>query len=306
MANIDFGRDIIVKENEPLWKHSSLRIGGNAQYVLFPKTQEELIFALNTCINGNISYKIIGKASNILFDDLGFEGVIIVTDKLNSVEYTYKNDVVYVKAACGKMITELASETGKKHSLSGLEFAYGIPGTLGGAVYMNAGAYGGEMSDVVVETEVYNTKTGQLMKIDFDKHDFSYRHSVFQERDEFVILSSCLKLSVGDAEHIYEIMTKNMSSRKEKQPLEYPNAGSTFKRPGENIYVGKLIEELGLKGCVSGGAQVSEKHAGFIINRGGASSSDVLSLINSIKSAVYDKHGIELESEIIYIPYKEI
>lgn len=305
MADIDFGRDIVVKENEPLSKHSSLRIGGNASYALFPKTQDEMIYAVNACMHGNVRYKIVGNASNILFDDSGFEGVIIFTEQQNSVEYTYKTDCVLVKAGCGKSLTELASEAGRKHSLSGLEFAYGIPGTLGGAVYMNAGAYGGQMSDIVIETDVYNIETKQIEKIKTDGHCFSYRHSVFQEKSELIILSTCIKLILDDAGRIYEKMTKNMTSRKEKQPLELPNAGSTFKRPAENIYVGKLIEELGLKGRTSGGAQISEKHAGFIVNRGGATSADVLSLINLIKSKVQNKHGIELESEIIYIPYKD-
>ncbi len=305
MINIDFGRDITVKENEPLSKHSSLRIGGNAEYALFPKTNDELIYAVNTCIQQKKRYKIVGNASNILFDDLGFDGVVIFTEHLNSVEYTYKGDLVYVKASSGKMLTELSSDTGKRHSLSGLEFAYGIPGTVGGAVYMNAGAYGGQMSDIVVETEAYNIETQKIETIDACNHNFSYRHSVFQENSRLIILSTCLRLSVGDCEKIYEAMSKNMTARKEKQPLEYPNAGSTFKRPAENIYVGKLIEELELKGHTVGGAQVSEKHAGFIINRGGATSNDVLSLIELIKSSVYDTHGIMLESEIIYIPYRE-
>ncbi len=306
MAEIDFGRDIELKENEPLSKHSSLRIGGNAEYTLFPKTYDELIYAVNACKNGKKRYKIVGNASNILFDDRGFDGVVIFTEHLNSVEYTYKNDSVYVKADCGKMLTELASETGKKHSLSGLEFAYGIPGTIGGAVYMNAGAYGGQMSDIVVETEVYNTETLRTETIRGDGHMFSYRHSVFQSDPQLIVLSTCLKLNSDDPDKIYALMTKNMTSRKEKQPLEYPNAGSTFKRPKDNIFVGKLIEELGLKGYTVGGAQVSEKHAGFIVNRGGATSEDVLTLIREIKSAVYEKHSIRLESEIIYIPYKDL
>ncbi len=305
MANIDFGKEIAVKENEPLLKHSSFRIGGNAEYALFPKTYDELIYAVNSCIRCKKRYKIIGNASNVLFDDLGFDGVVIFTEQMNSVEYIHKNGCVYVKAGCGRSLTELASEAGKKHSLSGLEFAYGIPGTIGGAVYMNAGAYGGQMSDIVVETEVYNADTQRIEIIQADRHSFSYRHSIFQENNKLIILSVCLELKHEKLEEIHALMSKNMTLRKEKQPLEYPNAGSVFKRPADNVYSGKLIEDLGLKGYTVGSAQVSEKHAGFIVNRGGATSQDVLSLIAHIQKTINDAHGILLETEIIYIPYRE-
>ena len=167
MCNIDFGKDIEIKINEPLSKHSSFRIGGGAKYALFPKTREELIFAANTCIHREQRYLIVGNASNLLFDDKGFDGIAIFTTKMNATEYIYKNGGVYIKAECGKSLTELAGEAGKKHSLGGLEFAYGIPGTVGGAVYMNAGAYGGQMSDVVVETEAYDIKS-QKVSFSFD------------------------------------------------------------------------------------------------------------------------------------------
>ena len=303
MCNIDFGKDIEIKINEPLSKHSSLRIGGGATYALFPRSSDELIFAVNTCIHKNQKYLIVGNASNLLFDDNGFDGVVIFTTKMISTEYIHKADGVYIKAECGKSLTELASEAGKKHSLGGLEFAYGIPGTVGGAVYMNAGAYGGQMSDVVLETEAYDVTAQKLVTIAGDEHKFSYRHSLFAENHDLIVLSTTMKLSVGDAEEIFSKMNKNMTSRKEKQPLELPNAGSTFRRPGENIFVGKLIEEAGLKGYSVGGAQISEKHAGFTVNKGGATSNDVLSVIEHTKSVIYEKYGVRLESEIIYIPY---
>lgn len=303
MCNIDFGKDIQIRIDEPLAKHSSFRIGGNAKYALFPKSREELFFAVNTCVQKNIRYKTVGNASNLLFDDLGFDGVIIFTEKMNSTEYLHKNSEVYVKVECGKMLTELASEAGKKHSLAGLEFAYGIPGTVGGAVYMNAGAYGGQMSDVIVETEYFDAAQQKTVSISAEEQLLSYRHSIFQEHPEYIIISTTLKLKGGDAEEIFALMNKNMSSRREKQPLELPNAGSTFKRPGENIFVGKLIEEAGLKGYNIGGAQISEKHAGFTVNRGGATSRNVLELIEHVKSVIYQKNGILLESEIIYVPY---
>lgn len=303
MCNIDFGKDIEIKISEPLSKHSTFRIGGEAEYALFPKTHDELFFAINTCIRKEKRYKVVGNASNLLFDDRGFDGVIIFTTQMDSTEYIYKNGEVYIKAECGKMLTELSSEVGKKHSLTGLEFAYGIPGTVGGAVYMNAGAYGGQMSDIITETEYFDASCGKSFVINSEQQDFSYRHSIFQEHPEYVIISTTLKLKEGDAEEIFSLMNKNMSSRREKQPLELPNAGSTFKRPADNIFVGKLIENAGLKGYTIGGAQISEKHAGFTVNRGGATSSDVLKLIEYVKSVILEKNGVALESEIIYVPY---
>ncbi len=305
MNDIDFGLNIEIKRDEPLYKHSSFRIGGNAEIALFPKNREELIYAVNSCTNHHIRYVVVGNASNILFDDKGFKGAVIFTEKMSFTEYIYRGDDVYIKCGCGKMLTELSSEAGKKHSLSGLEFAYGIPGTVGGAVYMNAGAYGGQMSDTVVETEYYNTVSNEISVCKSEHHNFNYRHSVFIEHPEYIILSTLLKLRKGDPEEILNVMMKNMSSRKEKQPLEYPSAGSTFKRPGENIFVGKLIEDAGLKGFTIGGAQISEKHAGFTINRGGAASVDVISLIEHTRSIIYDKYGISLESEIIIVPYQK-
>ena len=303
MCNIDFGKDIQIKIDEPLSRHSSFRIGGNAKYALFPKSREELFFAVNTCIQKDIRYKIVGNASNLLFDDRGFGGAVIFTEKMSSTEYIHRDGATYIKVECGKMLTELSGEAGKKHSLSGLEFAYGIPGSVGGAVYMNAGAYGGQMSDVIVETEYFDTSDDKALVIGAEGQKLSYRHSVFQEHPEYIILSTTLKLQCGNAEEIFALMNKNMSSRKEKQPLELPNAGSTFKRPADNIFVGKLIEEAGLKGYSIGGAQISEKHAGFTVNRGGATSKDVLELIEYVKSVILEKNGVSLETEIIYVPY---
>lgn len=303
MCNIDFGKDVEIRVNEPLSRHSSFRIGGGAKYALFPKNAEELIFAVNTCKHKGQKYLIVGNASNLLFDDRGFDGVVIFTARMTSTEYLHKNNEVYIKAECGKSLTELASEAGKKHSLAGLEFAYGIPGTVGGAVYMNAGAYGGQMSDVVIETEAYDLKNEKTVIITGKEHKFSYRHSVFAENRDMIVLSTTIRLALGDAEEIFTKMNKNMTSRKDKQPLELPNAGSTFKRPGENIFVGKLIEEAGLKGYTSGGAQISEKHAGFTVNKGGATAEDVLSVIDHTKAVILEKYGVKLEAEIIYIPF---
>lgn len=299
---LDFDNTLEVLENEPLSKHSSFKIGGEARYAIFPKNKDEMIGAIEAVKRGNIKFAIVGNGSNLLFDDDGFDGAIIFTKNMSSTEYIHSASGTFVRAECGKSLTELASETGKKHSLTGLEFAYGIPGTLGGAVYMNAGAYGGQMSDVVIETEYFDPSSNEIKTIGKEGHGFSYRHSIFAEHPEYVILSSLLELKEGDAEEIFALMSKNMSARKEKQPLEYPNAGSTFKRPGGNLFAGKLIEDSGLKGYTVGGAQVSEKHAGFTVNRGGATCRDVLAVIEHTKNTVLEKFGVELECEVIYIP----
>ncbi len=302
MSNIDFGSDIRVLQEEPLFKHSSFRIGGPAKYALFPKNISELIYALNACKQFGIIYRIVGNGSNILFDDKGFNGAIIFTECLDDTEYVHKADSTFIKVASGVSLTNLASAAGKKHSLSGLEFAYGIPGTVGGAVYMNAGAYGGQMSDIVIDSTYYDILRDQVFTISNDEHNFGYRHSIYCEHTEYVIISVTLKLIKADPESIFCDMSKNMASRKDKQPLEYPSAGSTFKRP-DGYFAGKLIEDSGLKGFRIGGAEISEKHAGFIVNRGGATSADVLAVIEYTKSTVKQNYGVELECEIIYIPY---
>lgn len=299
---LDFDNTLEVLENEPLSKHSSFKIGGEARYAIFPKNKNEMITTIETVKRSNVKFAIVGNGSNLLFDDDGFDGAIIFTKNMSSTEYIHSASGTFIRAECGKSLTELASETGKKHSLTGLEFAYGIPGTLGGAVYMNAGAYGGQMSDVVIETEYFDPSTNEIKVISKEEHDFSYRHSIFEDHPEYVILSTLIELKEGNAKDIFAAMSKNMSARKEKQPLEYPNAGSTFKRPGGNLFAGKLIEDSGLKGYTVGGAQVSEKHAGFTINRGGATCRDVLAVIEHTKATVLEKFGVELECEVIYIP----
>ena len=293
---------IEIKENEPLAKHSSFKIGGPAKYAVFPKNTDELVTVLKEIKNCNYKYKVIGNGSNILFADKGFDGIIVFTKHLTDIEYIHREDKVIIKAECGKSLTELSGEAGKKHSLAGLEFAYGIPGTVGGAVYMNAGAYGGQMSDVIIETVYFDTSNGEIKSLVGADHKFDYRHSVFAEHPEYIVISTTLELKIGDASEIHALMTKNMLSRKEKQPLEYPNAGSTFKRPVGH-FAGKLIEDSGLKGYTVGGAQISQKHAGFTINIGGATAEDVLSLIDHTRETVKKNFGVYLESEIIYLPY---
>lgn len=297
-----FNNDLTILFDEPLSKHSSFKIGGLAKYVILPKCAEEMLEAIEVCRANQIKYLVVGNGSNLLFDDNGFDGAVIITKNMKSTEYIYKADAVYVKCECGKSLTELANELGKKHSLAGIEFAYGIPGTVGGAVFMNAGAYGGQMSDLIVETEYYDTFNKVLKRITNEEQEFSYRRSVFMSHPEYLIISTTLKLNVGNPEDIIAQMNKNMSARKEKQPLEYPNAGSIFKRPGAGLFAGKLIEDSGLKGYTVGGAQISEKHAGFIINLGNASCADVLTLIEHTKNVVMEKFNVVLECEVIYVP----
>ena len=299
---LDFNSRLTVLENEPLSRHSSFKIGGLARYAVFPENKNEMLSAIDCAKRSGIKFIVVGNGSNLLFDDDGFDGIVIFTKSMSSAEYIHKASGTFIRVECGKSLTELSSETGKKHSLTGLEFAYGIPGTLGGAVYMNAGAYGGQMSDVVVETEYYDSTSNEIRTIGKEEHCFSYRYSVFAEHPEYIILSTLIELNEGNSEEIFAAMAKNMNARKEKQPLEYPNAGSTFKRPGGNLFAGKLIEDSGLKGYSVGGAQISEKHAGFTINRGGATCRDVLAVIEHTRATVLEKFGVELECEIIYVP----
>ncbi len=294
---------IEIKENLPLSRYSSLKIGGECDIAIFPKNTQEFVSAINALTETGIRFDVIGNGSNILFDDKGYRGALIFTQKMNDVQYTKTADGEIVTVGCGKKLTELAGETLKKRGLAGLEFAYGIPGTVGGAVYMNAGAYGGEMAQIVLESTCYNSETRELFTLSAEDHKFSYRHSFFGDNKNCFVISTLLKLVVDTDGSALEKALKNMESRKEKQPLEYPNAGSTFKRP-EGYIAAKLIDDCGLKGTSVGDAEVSTKHAGFFINKGNATSADVLALVDTVKKKVSDTYGVTLELEIIYIPEK--
>ncbi len=283
------------RENEPLSLHSTFSIGGNAKLAVFPKTTEQLIYSVREAISLGRKYSVIGNASNVLFSDLGFDGAVIFTSgcKGTSIEGNL------IDAECGASFTHL-SALAARNSLSGLEFAYGIPGTVGGAVYMNAGAYGKEVSDVLVSSTMLDTSSGEIKTLHAKDHGFGYRTSIYCQNEALIILSASFELSSGKKNEIRDRMEDLMHQRKEKQPLELPNAGSTFKRP-EGYFAGKLIEDAGLKGFSFGGAQISEKHAGFIVNTGGATANDVLRLIEHTKETVLNKFGVELECEIKYI-----
>lgn len=289
----NFG-NIKIYENFELSKFSSFRIGGNARFATFPKNSDQLISLIDTATKSGIRHIVIGNASNVLFDSGYIDALIIFTRDMKSC----KTDETKIIAECGCSLSAL-SVAARNASLSGLEFAYGIPGTLGGAVYMNAGAYGGEISDILLESTVYNVKDGKISTLSQKDHMFSYRKSIFSNK-EFILISSTLSMKKGEKEVISRTMSENMKKRTEKQPLEFPSAGSAFKRP-QGMFAAELIEKSGLKGFSVNGAQISDKHAGFIINRGNATSDDVLLLIDKTINTVKEKFGVVLEPEIIYI-----
>lgn len=273
---------------------SSFRIGGNASYAIYPINTDELAALCALCRSISVPFMVVGNCSNLLFDDSGYEGAVILTTQIKDI--TVKGTAV--TAGCGASLTHLSSVVAQ-NGLCGLEFAYGIPGTVGGAMFMNAGAYGGEMKDVTASVTCYDIDSDEIYDISCDECGFGYRESVFQNSGK-IILCATFSLISGDADEITERMNALMQQRIDKQPLNYPSAGSVFKRyPG--YFAGKLIEEAGLKGFTVGGAQVSEKHAGFIINVGNATASDVLSLIEHIKSVIKENVGIELQCEVRYI-----
>ncbi len=285
---------ISIKEYEPLAQHSTFKIGGRARLFAVPKNTDALIFLLKEAKKHSVRTYVIGNGSNILFDDAGFDGVIISTEGMNAIRV----EGTKLYAECGAMLSSCGIKA-KAESLTGMECLFGIPGTIGGAVYMNAGAYGGEIRDVAVKTVYLDPETMEIKTIIGEDHKFGYRHSVFKENGG-IILSCELQLAEGKIEDITAAMDDYKKRRVDKQPLEFPSAGSTFKRyPGR--YTGQMIDECGLKGFSIGGAQVSEKHAGFVINRGGATSADVCALVDHIKKVINGAYGIDIETEIIFV-----
>lgn len=276
---------------EPMSQHTSFRTGGTADIVLFPMDKNALADLVSFVKQLNIPFYILGNASNVLVGDGGIRGAVIFTKQIMSVSLV-EDDII--TADCGASVTKLANFA-LRHGLSGLEFAYGIPGSVGGAIYMNAGAYGGTMEDVLQSSSCL-TRQGAMRILSKEEHDFSYRHSSYVDNG-CVILDALLKLKKDDPAQIKSRMDTNMRARIEKQPLEYPSAGSVFKRY-PNLYTAQLIDSCGLKGCRVGGASVSEKHAGFIINSDSASSADILGLICKIKGSIREKYGIDIECEI--------
>ena len=273
-------------------KHTTFKIGGMSDCFVTPKDTKELIFVLKSAKRHLVPVFVLGKGSNILVSDKGIEGAVVSLVKMDAVKVE-KNKIT---SECGANLSAVCIAA-QKSGLSGLEFAYGIPGTVGGALFMNAGAYGGDMSGVVEGTYCLDENFNEIY-LKKDEMDLSYRHSVFQK--EMIITKVVFSLEPGDKEVIFEKMDELIKRRKEKQPLEFPSAGSTFKRP-EGNYAGTLIEKSGLKGARCGGAMVSEKHSGFVINKGYATCADVLELCSQVQKIVKEKTGYVLELEPVIL-----
>ena len=276
--------------NEPMSKHTTFRIGGNADVFVSPEvSQVSALIALAK--EYEVPVTVIGNGSNLLVGDKGIRGLVLSFGKEAEAIHLEGNRMT---VAAGTILAKAAAEAAR-NSLTGLEFAAGIPGSLGGAIVMNAGAYGGEMKDVVISVKVL-TPAGEIKELSNEELELSYRHSCIPEKD-YIVLEATLELEPGEESAIREKMADFKNRRVEKQPLEYPSAGSTFKRP-EGYFAGKLIQDANLRGYQVGGAQVSEKHCGFVINKGNATAADVLQLIQDVKRIVYDTFQVELEPEV--------
>ena len=280
-----------VKVNEPMNRHTTFRTGGPADYFVAPETKEELKELISVLKDIREPYYIIGNGSNLLVSDTGYRGTVIQICKSMSGVCVCGNQI---KAQAGALLSKIAGRA-LDAGLTGFEFAAGIPGTLGGACVMNAGAYGGEMKDVLSEVHVL-TPEKEFLTLSPDEMEFGYRTSIIAQKG-YVVLEAVITLSEGNKEDIKERMEELRQRRVSRQPLEYPSAGSTFKRP-EGYFAGKLIEDAGLRGFQVGGAQVSEKHCGFVINRENASSKEILELMKQISACVEERFGVALEPEV--------
>lgn len=266
------------------------RVGGPADILLIPESKEQVIKTIEICREKNIPFYVIGNGSNLLVKDGGIKGVVIKLKELKNIKV--ENNII--EAECGAMLKDVSNEA-LKNSLTGLEFACGIPGTIGGAVFMNAGAYNGEVSNVIESAEIINNEN-EVVTLSKEELDLGYRSSIIM-KNNYIVLSARFKLEEGDKKDIKEIVDDLTNKRESKQPLEYPSAGSTFKRP-EGYFAGKLIQDAGLKGYTIGGAAVSEKHSGFVINKNGATATDILNLIHHIQEEVKKQFNVELHPEV--------
>ena len=284
-----------VKYNEKMSKYTTMRVGGPCDCIVFPDEISKIKEVIDFCKNENITFFVIGNGSNLLVKDEGIHGVVI---KLGHRFGKIELDGEYILAYAGATMPTL-SQLAKKNSLKGLEFACGIPGTIGGGVKMNAGAYGSQISDILYEV-TYMDEKEEIKTIKNKDCSFGYRKSIFTINPNYVILSAKFKLERGNIDEIENKMKENSLARKAKQPLEYPNFGSVFKRP-EGYFVGKLVDDAGLRGYKIGGAQVSTKHTGFIVNVDNATCKDVLDLIGYVQTTVYNKFNVKLTPEVIII-----
>lgn len=287
---VRLGEEQILRK-ELMSRHTTFRIGGPADYFIMPRSPEEIKTAIALCKEAEVPCYIMGNGSNLLVGDGGFRGAVIQIYK-NMSQVRIEGDSI--RAQAGALLAKIAAEA-LEHGLTGFEFASGIPGTLGGAVMMNAGAYGGEMKHVLSEANVLS-RDGELLLLKADEMEMGYRTSIVAKRD-YVVLEATLALKPGNPEEIRARMEELKEKRVSKQPLEYPSAGSTFKRP-EGYFAGQLIENAGLRGFSVGGAQVSEKHCGFVINKGNATAKDVISLMEQVQDRVEAMSGVRLEPEV--------
>lgn len=305
-----------VLTGEPMAKHTTFRVGGPADYFVTPETEAQLRDVMRVCREEQVPYFVMGNGSNLLVSDEGYRGIIIqLYDKFNKIEYFQNSSAdmsqcgptgakadgaetethyCVVKAQAGVMLGKLGNELAKK-GVTGFEFATGIPGTVGGAVRMNAGAYGGEMKDILACATVMD-ENGLFSEMTTEELELGYRTSNIV-KNKYTVVAATFRLAYGDKETVQKTIADLAGKRREKQPLEYPSAGSTFKRP-EGHFAGQLIQEAGMKGYSVGGAQVSEKHAGFVINKGNATAADIIRLTDDVKMKVKEMSGVELELEV--------
>lgn len=287
--------DSNVRCDEPMSSHCTFRAGGTAKYYVIPDEYKKVRDVLRLCVEENIPYYVIGNGSNLLVQDDGFDGVIIEIDSALAKIEINGNEIV---AKAGAKLSKIAVKA-LNESLTGFEFAHGIPGNLGGAVTMNAGAYGGEMKDVLKWVKVLDNN-GEMKTLKAEELELGYRTSIIV-KEKMIVLEACIELHEGNRDEIEMHMKELMAKRKEKQPLEYPSAGSTFKRP-EGYFAGKLIQEAGLKGYRVGGAMVSEKHSGFVINYENATATDIINLMKDVRKKVYEEFQVTLEPEVKILP----
>lgn len=284
----------IIFENEQMKNYTTFKIGGNVDVMIKPTSYEEVSEAIKLCRAHKIPYYILGNGSNLLVADEGYRGVVIqIYNQLANVQVEEN----MIKAQAGALLSKIAHKA-MENSLTGLEFAHGIPGTLGGAVVMNAGAYDGEMKNVLVSCDVLDEE-GNIVTLTNEALELGYRTSIIQKKN-YIVLGATMVLKQGNQEAIKDYMKELMGRRKDKQPLDKPSAGSTFKRP-EGHFAGKLIMDSGLRGYQIGGAMVSEKHCGFVVNAGGATCKDVEQLIEHVQKVVYEKFNVQLEAEVKFL-----
>lgn len=280
-----------IYKDELMKKHTTFRVGGPADYFVTPKTNEQINQLISLCREENVSYYVVGNGSNLLVGDRGYRGMIIqIYKEMNKISA----DGEFVTAQAGALLSKIGNSA-LEAGLTGFEFAAGIPGTVGGAVVMNAGAYGGEMKDIIEKVTVL-TPMGDVLVLKNEELKLGYRTSIIMEKG-YIVLEATFRLKKGEKDHIKEKMDEFRIQRTTKQPLEYPSAGSTFKRP-VGYFAGKLIQDAGLRGFQVGGAQVSEKHCGFVINKEEATAADVLELMNQVSAIVKEKFGVSLEPEV--------